>query len=203
MDGYTESIVIVLGSPVRGNPSQFAIERGLESIGLDWRVLSLEVDLADLATAVAGFRVSGIRAIWFDDAMAKHAAQVFGEESASETSPAIDGFIRRETSWERFEVRSAVRQRETDEAARAKEAAMTKEKEPTNTVQDPSTSVDAFPSKDSISQSHPECTDIEPPGISDSIRRQTRQLQLCIEVWTGKRVPVSVLAEAIEEYESV
>jgi hypothetical protein len=203
MDGYTESIVIVLGSPVRGNPSQFAFERGLESIGLDWRVLSLEVDLADLATAVAGFRVSGIRAIWFDDAMAKHAAQVFGEESASETSPAIDGFIRRETSWERFEVRSAVRQRETDEAARAKEAAMTKEKEPTNTVQDPSTSVDAFPSKDSISQSHPECTDIEPPGISDSIRRQTRQLQLCIEVWTGKRVPVSVLAEAIEEYESV
>jgi hypothetical protein len=203
MDGYTESIVIVLGSPVRGNPSQFAIERGLESIGLDWRVLSLEVDLADLATAVAGFRVSGIRAIWFDDAMAKHAAQVFGEDAANETSPAIDGFIRRETRWERFEVRSAVRQRETDEAARAKEAALTKEKEPTNTVQDPLTSVDASPSKDAISQPHPECTDIEPLGISDSIRRQTRQLQLCIEVWTGKRVPVSVLAEAIEEYESV
>jgi hypothetical protein len=203
MDGYTESIVIVLGSPVRGNPSQFAFERGLESIGLDWRVLSLEVDLADLATAVAGFRVSGIRAIWFDDAMAKHAAQVFGEDAANETSPAIDGFIRRETRWERFEVRSAVRQRETDEAARAKEAALTKEKEPTNTVQDPLTSVDASPSKDAISQPHPECTDIEPLGISDSIRRQTRQLQLCIEVWTGKRVPVSVLAEAIEEYESV
>jgi hypothetical protein len=57
--------------------------------------------------------------------------------------------------------------------------------------------------QDSLSQPNQDSTDFEPAWISDAIRRQTRQLQLCIEVWTGKRVPVSVLAEAIEEYESV
>jgi hypothetical protein len=261
MDGYTESIVIVLGSPVRGNPAQFAIERGLESIGLDWRVLSLEVDLADLATAIDGFRVSGIRAIWFDDGMAKHAPKVLSDDSSGGPSTAIDGFVRHDNVWEKFEVRAAVRQREADDAVRLKEAASAKDTESTkaspgsstaspgsstaspgsstaspgsstaspgsstaspgsSTSKEASASKSAVASKhgsrikqvsltqaaipqDSLSQPNQDSTDFEPAWISDAIRRQTRQLQLCIEVWTGKRVPVSVLAEAIEEYESV
>lgn len=66
MDGTTEPIVAVLGHPIAGNPSQFAIERALESMQLDWRVLSLDVKPSDVATAINGAWVMGLRGVLLD-----------------------------------------------------------------------------------------------------------------------------------------
>ena len=38
MEGTTEPILVVIGNPIAGNPMQFAIERSLRALELDWRV---------------------------------------------------------------------------------------------------------------------------------------------------------------------
>ncbi|MEM9825680.1 MAG: hypothetical protein AAF958_03785 [Planctomycetota bacterium] len=66
MDGSTEPMVCFIGHPIAGNPSQLAMERALRSVGLDWRVLSLDVAPADIVAAVEGLRVCGFRGLLID-----------------------------------------------------------------------------------------------------------------------------------------
>ena len=60
MDASTEPIIAVIGHPIAGNPSQFAVERALQSMDFDWRVLSFDVLPEDVASALEGFAVTGI-----------------------------------------------------------------------------------------------------------------------------------------------
>ena len=60
MEGTTEPILVVIGNPVAGNPAQFALERALRALELDWRVLSFDVVPDDVGAAVQGFAVTGI-----------------------------------------------------------------------------------------------------------------------------------------------
>ena len=66
MDGITESVVLVLGYPIAGNPAQFALERSFHSLDLDWRVLSCEVSPQQIDQAVDGADVLGFRGLLLD-----------------------------------------------------------------------------------------------------------------------------------------
>ena len=66
MDGPTQPLVAVIGHPIAGNPSQFAIEKALQAMELDWRVLSFDVTQQNLSSALSGLEVLGFRGIFFD-----------------------------------------------------------------------------------------------------------------------------------------
>lgn len=54
-----QPILVLLGQPVAGNPTQFMMERAFARHELDWRFVSLEVAPEDLADAVRGMRAMG------------------------------------------------------------------------------------------------------------------------------------------------
>ena len=95
MDGTTEPLLAVIGNPIAGNPSQFALERAISSLGLDWRVLSFDVPPDDIAAALEGFAVTGICGVLVDlsvkDAASKWYAKRIGSGAAS-----IDCLVRGE-----------------------------------------------------------------------------------------------------------
>ena len=66
MDGPTERFLAVIGHPVAGNPSQFAIERALQASGLEWRVFSFDINAEDLPKALDGLEVLGARGVLID-----------------------------------------------------------------------------------------------------------------------------------------
>ncbi|MFK8114856.1 MAG: hypothetical protein AB8B91_21825 [Rubripirellula sp.] len=74
MEGTTEPLIVVIGHPIAGNPSQFAMERALHAMDLDWRVLSFDVDPKDVGTALDGFAVTGIVGVLVDPSVADAAA---------------------------------------------------------------------------------------------------------------------------------
>jgi hypothetical protein len=86
MDGTTEPIVVVIGHPIAGNPAQFATERALRSLRLDWRVLSFDVQPRDVAAALEGFAVTGINGVIIDRSLASEAQQWYSQRTGSEST---------------------------------------------------------------------------------------------------------------------
>ncbi|QDT03592.1 hypothetical protein K227x_19760 [Rubripirellula lacrimiformis] len=84
MDGTTEPIIAVLGHPIAGNPSQFAIERALEAQDLDWRVLSFDVHPHHIAAALEGFKVTGIAGVMIDPSVMSEAAAWHANKTESD-----------------------------------------------------------------------------------------------------------------------
>ncbi len=84
MEGTTEPIVAVIGHPIAGNPSQFALERSLHEMNLDWRVLSLDVQPDDVAVALEGFLVTGIVGVLIDPSVAAAAVAWCAEKLSLE-----------------------------------------------------------------------------------------------------------------------
>lgn len=93
MDGTTEPLLAVIGNPIAGNPSQFALERAIASLGLDWRVLSFDVPPEDIAAALNGFAVTGICGVLFDPSVEQAASNWYAEYIGSE-QVAIDCLVR-------------------------------------------------------------------------------------------------------------
>lgn len=56
-----QPILVLLGKPVAGNPTQFMMERAFARHEIDWRYLSLEVAPEGLSDAVKGVRAMGFR----------------------------------------------------------------------------------------------------------------------------------------------
>jgi shikimate dehydrogenase len=56
-----EEIVAVLGAPAAGNPSQYLFERAFQAAGLEWQVVTCEVNPERVAEAVAGAAAMGFR----------------------------------------------------------------------------------------------------------------------------------------------
>jgi shikimate dehydrogenase len=56
---FKQEITAVFGKPVAENPTQVMVEAAYRHHHLDWRYLTLEVDPADLGTAVQGARAMG------------------------------------------------------------------------------------------------------------------------------------------------
>lgn len=54
-----QPILVLLGFPVAGNPTQYMIEKAFAHREMDWRYLSVEVSPEDLSDAVRGVKVMG------------------------------------------------------------------------------------------------------------------------------------------------
>lgn len=96
MEGTTEPILAILGHPIAGNPSQFAIERALKEMDLDWRVLSFDVAESDVAAALDGFDVLGIRGVLVDVSVSRAASEWYRQRRNLNVDqmPAIDCLYR-------------------------------------------------------------------------------------------------------------
>lgn len=96
MEGTTEPILTILGHPIAGNPSQFAIERALHDMNLEWRVLSFDVPEADIPAALNGLEVLGIRGVLVDSSVSRAVAKWYAAKypQRDEASIAIDCLYR-------------------------------------------------------------------------------------------------------------
>ncbi|MDA8743204.1 hypothetical protein N9N28_01110 [Rubripirellula amarantea] len=90
MDGTTEPIIVVIGHPIAGNPSQLAIERSLAKLGLEWRVLSFDVAPDDVAKALDGFSVTGIQGVMIDPSIRNQAMQWYAQYAELDEAAVID-----------------------------------------------------------------------------------------------------------------
>jgi shikimate 5-dehydrogenase len=66
MDGITEPVILILGHPIGGNPAQFAFERALAAMNLEFRVISSDVAPERLGEAINGADVLGFRGMLLD-----------------------------------------------------------------------------------------------------------------------------------------
>lgn len=94
MDDTTEPILVVIGHPIAGNPAQFAAERALRSLNLDWRVLSFDVQPEHVEAALEGFAVTGIKGVLIDQSLANEARQWYANRRGDADSPFIDCLYR-------------------------------------------------------------------------------------------------------------
>lgn len=90
MDGTTEPVIAVIGHPIAGNPSQFALERAFKSMRLEWRVLSFDVLPEEMPAALQGTEALGFRGIVLDANVSESASEILG----SETSQRVDSLYR-------------------------------------------------------------------------------------------------------------
>jgi hypothetical protein len=73
MDRTTEPVIAVLGHPIAGNASQFALERAFAAMKLDWRVLSFDVEASKLHVALDGLDVLGVEGVLIDPSLSEAA----------------------------------------------------------------------------------------------------------------------------------
>ncbi|WP_234952781.1 shikimate dehydrogenase [Rhodopirellula baltica] len=66
MDEKIEPVLAVVGHPVAGNPTQFALESALEQANVDCRVLSFDLDAKQLPIALHGMHAMSFRGVWID-----------------------------------------------------------------------------------------------------------------------------------------
>ncbi len=87
MDAPTQSIIVVIANPIAGNPSQFALERALKSMDLDWRVVSFDVAPEDVPAALEGFAVTGIAGVLIDPSLQQEVATWYRDSPDHDDSP--------------------------------------------------------------------------------------------------------------------
>ena len=103
MDGYTEPLIAVIGHPIAGNPSQFAIERALQSLELDYRVTSFDVQPEQLEAALSGLEVLGFLGVLVDESLASEVGQWWKKRNPElETSAPIHCLFRDPDAEETF-----------------------------------------------------------------------------------------------------
>lgn len=96
MDETTEPLIVVIANPIAGNPTQFAIERALNAMDLDWRVISFNVRPEDVAAALEGFLVTGIIGVFIDPSLEDEASAWYAEKSDQEDQQ-VDCLFREDT----------------------------------------------------------------------------------------------------------
>ncbi len=94
MDANTEPIIAVVGFPVGGNPSQFALERALQSVDLEWRVFSFNVAPDQLSTALEGLEVLGVQGVLICKALSAAVCSWRSGDDNHEQSPFTDCLFR-------------------------------------------------------------------------------------------------------------
>lgn len=89
MDGTTEPIIAIMGHPIAGNPTQFALETGFNAAQIDCRFLSIDLPTGKTAAAVAGMDAMNFRGIWVTPSCRKAAASIVPNEQ-----PMLMDFLR-------------------------------------------------------------------------------------------------------------
>lgn len=83
MDETTEPIIAVIGNPIAGNPTQFALETGLESVSIDCRVFSLSLNDEQIRNAVVGMGAMRFEGVWVAPSCRDAVARWLGESGRS------------------------------------------------------------------------------------------------------------------------
>ena len=96
MDGTTEPVVAVIGHPIAGNPSQFALERAFSAMELEWRVLSFDVAPDKIAVALDGIDVLGIRGVLIGSELSQAATHWYQAQDPEGEGQWIDCLVRGE-----------------------------------------------------------------------------------------------------------
>ena len=96
MDGTTEPVVAVIGHPIAGNPSQFAIERALMSMQHSWRVMSFDVLPEQVGAALDGLEILAFRGVLIDRSLTPFATDWYRQRDPSETLPSPMGCLFRD-----------------------------------------------------------------------------------------------------------
>lgn len=99
MDGITEPVILVLGHPIAGNPSQFVLEREIRALKMPWRVLSCDVQESQIDEAIAGARALGFRGLLLDQNLVRSRADTPDGESR-QTSNFYFRANRDDADWE-------------------------------------------------------------------------------------------------------
>ena len=109
MDETTEPVIGIVGHPIAGNPSQFAIERVLQALRFDARVLSFDVQPARLAAALDGAEALGFRGLLIDRKIIATARDWLQQRSRSVQPDAsfVDCFYRTADNADEFTAMSA------------------------------------------------------------------------------------------------
>ncbi|MEO9590902.1 shikimate dehydrogenase [Rhodopirellula bahusiensis] len=72
MDEKIEPVLAVVGHPVAGNPTQFALESALEQANVDCRVLSFDLNPKQMPIALDGMHAMSFRGVWIDASCREH-----------------------------------------------------------------------------------------------------------------------------------
>ena len=113
MDETTEPIIAVIGHPIAGNPTQFALEVGLQAAQVDCRVLSIDIEDDRVRDAVVGMNAMDFAGIWVADTSRDAVERWLAEtdrggkwidflkrQSASETQEIIwEPFVLKAQAW--------------------------------------------------------------------------------------------------------
>lgn len=70
MDGTAEPVIAIIGHPIAGNPTQFALETGFKAAQIDCRVLSIDLPPEKVSTAIAGMDAMNFCGIWVNPSCA-------------------------------------------------------------------------------------------------------------------------------------
>ncbi len=87
MDGNTEPLIAVIGYPIADNPAEFALERALAAMGLDWRVLSFEIPPDQLGAALDAIEVLRFHGAVVDHATANLTGQWYAQRHGTASAP--------------------------------------------------------------------------------------------------------------------
>jgi len=88
-----QEIVALLGWPAAGNPAQYLFERAIAAAGIDCRFLSVDVDPARLADALAGASAMGFRGCLLAGPLRTAALPLVGETSPTAAFAGAAGLI--------------------------------------------------------------------------------------------------------------
>jgi hypothetical protein len=86
MDGTTEPILAIIGHPIAGNPTQFALESGFATAQMDCRVLSIDLAQDKVAAAIAGMDAMGFQGVWVTPACQAAVAKSLDNASIEDSS---------------------------------------------------------------------------------------------------------------------
>jgi hypothetical protein len=96
----TQPILCCVGESVVGKPTQFVMDRTLAATDLDWRTITVEVDLKDITEALAGIRAMKFRAVRFFESCQRHAIQALvPEDNVCKFVGAITSAARMGSQW--------------------------------------------------------------------------------------------------------
>lgn len=124
MDETTEPIIAVIGHPIAGNPTQFALEIGLQAAGVDCRVLSIDVQDDRIRDAIIGMNAMNFAGIWIADNSRDAVERWLSEtdrggrwvDFLKTCPPSDDPAARPESFWEPIVLKSHVWPRLVDES---------------------------------------------------------------------------------------
>lgn len=102
MEANTQPILCCVGETVAGKPTQFIMERLFQSLGFDWRAITVEVAASDLEAAISGIRAMQFQAVRLYSSVQARGSELLVPSAGIEDSrqhTIITSAMRSEAGW--------------------------------------------------------------------------------------------------------